>query len=342
MSVVSRATLAHETCSESEGSESTNDWSTSKQLNIDQHRPNITVDNSRESISHFYNSSLTMGADSSSKKSHTPIEQYHSEIKNLQPVNKYFGKRRQVNALRKIEASNGVLIEADQLDAYEYLLQSSSEFSAFQVKHLPNATGIAKPSKTQPEIAGILTENKEKEPIDFGGNGIVQRVRKRVTKRLLEDDDEFQPDSESADAEIASETDDSDDSGSFYEGQKEGGNSKGKERRKTQPSALLSRKSDGTSKTKKISVTNSGTARKQQAKKKRRVIAGRACSNCNAMETPVWRRSPEGKPICNACGVFAKVHGHVRPIELRKDVVYTRTRKTEKASEWRSLDLDSE
>ncbi|KAK5010531.1 Sodium- and chloride-dependent GABA transporter 1, partial [Cryomyces antarcticus] len=33
------------------------------------------------------------------------------------------------------------------------------------------------------------------------------------------------------------------------------------------------------------------------------------CTNCFTQTTPLWRRNPEGHPLCNACGLFLKLHG---------------------------------
>ncbi|EPQ26383.1 uncharacterized protein PFL1_06031 [Pseudozyma flocculosa PF-1] len=50
------------------------------------------------------------------------------------------------------------------------------------------------------------------------------------------------------------------------------------------------------------------------------------CSNCQTTKTPLWRRDPEGLPLCNACGLFLKLHGVVRPLSLKKDVIKKRNR----------------
>ncbi|KAJ8663791.1 hypothetical protein O0I10_000065 [Lichtheimia ornata] len=50
------------------------------------------------------------------------------------------------------------------------------------------------------------------------------------------------------------------------------------------------------------------------------------CSNCATSTTPLWRRNPAGQPLCNACGLFLKLHGVVRPLSLKTDVIKKRNR----------------
>ena len=55
------------------------------------------------------------------------------------------------------------------------------------------------------------------------------------------------------------------------------------------------------------------------------------CANCGTSTTTLWRRNKEGSPVCNACGLYYKVHGRERPIELKKDNIQTRKRKQARA-----------
>ncbi|KAG2231322.1 hypothetical protein BDF21DRAFT_427722 [Thamnidium elegans] len=50
------------------------------------------------------------------------------------------------------------------------------------------------------------------------------------------------------------------------------------------------------------------------------------CTNCATTTTPLWRRNPEGHSLCNACGLFLKLHGVVRPLSLKTDVIKKRNR----------------
>ncbi|XP_030330160.1 erythroid transcription factor [Strigops habroptila] len=55
--------------------------------------------------------------------------------------------------------------------------------------------------------------------------------------------------------------------------------------------------------------------------------AGTVCSNCQTSTTTLWRRSPRGDPVCNACGLYYKLHRVNRPLAMRKDGIQTRNRK---------------
>lgn len=50
------------------------------------------------------------------------------------------------------------------------------------------------------------------------------------------------------------------------------------------------------------------------------------CTNCFTQTTPLWRRNPQGHPLCNACGLFLKLHGVVRPLSLKTDIIKKRNR----------------
>jgi len=41
--------------------------------------------------------------------------------------------------------------------------------------------------------------------------------------------------------------------------------------------------------------------------------AGLRCANCLTTTTTLWRRNCDGEPVCNACGLYFKLH-HVRSL----------------------------
>lgn len=44
------------------------------------------------------------------------------------------------------------------------------------------------------------------------------------------------------------------------------------------------------------------------------------CSNCGSISTPSWRRCPEGRNLlCNACGLYQKLHSRPRPLRIWED-----------------------
>lgn len=51
------------------------------------------------------------------------------------------------------------------------------------------------------------------------------------------------------------------------------------------------------------------------------------CFNCKTLKTPLWRRDPEGNTLCNACGLFQKLHGTMRPLSLKSDIIKKRNTK---------------
>lgn len=69
----------------------------------------------------------------------------------------------------------------------------------------------------------------------------------------------------------------------------------------------------------------------ERSMKKSCTIASRTCSNCGTSSTSTWRNLGD-LIVCNACKCFYRKHGKNRPINMRKDTIQTRHRKTCKLS----------
>ncbi|CAD5220104.1 unnamed protein product [Bursaphelenchus okinawaensis] len=54
------------------------------------------------------------------------------------------------------------------------------------------------------------------------------------------------------------------------------------------------------------------------------------CSNCATTVTTAWRRDAEGRLVCNACGLYYRLHKTNRPVSMRKDAIQQRFRRKNK------------
>ncbi|KAM3865585.1 transcription factor GATA-6 [Diretmus argenteus] len=68
---------------------------------------------------------------------------------------------------------------------------------------------------------------------------------------------------------------------------------------------------------------------------------GLSCANCQTSTTTLWRRNAEGEPVCNACGLYTKLHGVPRPLAMKKEGIQTRKRKPKTMSKTKGSSGDN-
>lgn len=74
-------------------------------------------------------------------------------------------------------------------------------------------------------------------------------------------------------------------------------------------------------------TTRATTEEKQSRRMSSARRVGLQCSNCNTTNTSLWRRNQIGEPVCNACGLYYKLHNVNRPLAMKKDNIQSRKRK---------------
>ena len=62
-----------------------------------------------------------------------------------------------------------------------------------------------------------------------------------------------------------------------------------------------------------------------------KVLRKGVCTNCQTSNTSTWRKDGEGRPLCNACGLYFRIHKIHRPAEwARTGAIMRRQRKQRK------------
>ncbi|GAA5808159.1 hypothetical protein MFLAVUS_001543 [Mucor flavus] len=72
------------------------------------------------------------------------------------------------------------------------------------------------------------------------------------------------------------------------------------------------------------------------------IESGQECANCHQTQTPLWRKNERGEPVCNACGLYAKLHHRDRPAEMRKTTIQRRRRDWNSEEEEEDEDMEEQ
>ncbi|KAI8580835.1 hypothetical protein K450DRAFT_234812 [Umbelopsis ramanniana AG] len=170
--------------------------------------------------------------------------------------------------------------------------------------HSPNLSPSSTPTVAEPQQNLDTTNFSEHEE---------ESVKSDYDDSFDEDDDEEEEDAQSFTDDLSNTEDDP----TYDEGSPSKTRRKNKKQSSRRPSSAASSKGPSPS-----SSTSTGSNSNQP-----NFVRGEVrCTNCATTTTPLWRRNPEGQPLCNACGLFLKLHGVVRPLSLKTDVIKKRNR----------------